>query len=60
MGVNHVLMNCPSDVRLLVGVRVVAVVEHGQVQRAALLRVHPLVGGHRGSGGGGVRLLLLQ
>ena len=52
MGVNRVLMNCPSDVRLLVGVRVVAVVEHGQVEGAALLRVHALVGGH---GGGGVR-----
>ena len=35
------------DVGLLIGVRVVSGVEHGQVHGAALLRVHPLVG-HRG------------
>ena len=35
-----------SDVGLLVGVGVVPGVEHGEVDGAALLRVHPLVGGH--------------
>ena len=41
-----------SDVGLLIGVGVVAGVEHGEVDGAALLRVHPLVGGrHRGRGG---------
>ena len=41
-----------SDVGLLIGVCVVAGVEHGEVDGAALLRVHPLVGGrHRGRRG---------
>ena len=43
-----------SDVGLLVGVGVVAGVEHGEVDGAALLRVHPLVGGHGRCRGRGV------
>ena len=35
-----------SDVGLLIGVGVVPGVEHGEVDGAALLRIHPLVGGH--------------